>query len=236
MVIRDETEERRAENEQNEILEAERRKIARDLHDDVLQDLTDALYSMQLTRMKLSDRVTQVSELDKEMGSLRKAMKGLRSAVYNLRLGGVQQQTFMHLLTSVIELNRQRAPALQISLNVEEGFPAGLSGCAGVELVRILQEALVNVRRHSGAGRAEISLGVRGGSTGEEILAKVVDDGRGLDLDTSWGGIGLSAMGERAGALGGCLEVESEPGEGTSVTVRVPAETLVGTRSPTRKG
>lgn len=231
VVLRDETRERQAEDAQNELLKAERRKIAHDLHDDVLQDLIDALYSMQLARMKLTDRGERVGELDKEMGSLRNAIGGLRGTVHNLRLGGVQEQSFVRLLTSVVELSRQKAPGLQITLDVEEGFPAGLSGCAVVELVRILQEALVNARRHSGAGCVEIYLGVCDGPMGKEILAKIADDGRGLDPDTSWGGVGLSAMRERAGALGGSLELESEPAGGTSVTVRVPSEALTGTRT-----
>ncbi len=236
VVLRNETRERRAEDAQNELLKAERRKIAHDLHDDVLQDLIDALYSMQLTRMKLSDRGERVGELDKEIGSLRNAIGGLRGTVHNLRRGGVQEQPFMRLLTSIVELNRQKAPGLQITLDVEEGFPAGLSGSAGVELVRLLQEALVNARRHSGAGRVEIYLGVRDGLAGEEILAKVADDGRGLDLDTSWGGVGLSAMRERTDALGGRLELESEPAGGTSVTVRVPTEAFAGTRASAERG
>ena len=236
VVLRDATEERRTEDAQNELLKAERRKIARDLHDDVLQDLIDALYSMQLSRMKLNDRGEHVGELEKEIEILRNAIGGLRGAVYNLRRGGVQEQPFMRLLTSVVELNRQKAPGLQITLDVEEGFPAGLSGCEGLELVRILQEALVNARRHSGAGRVEITLGVCDGPAGEEIWAKVADDGRGLDPDTSWGGVGLSAMRERVGALGGRLEVESEPAEGTSVAVRVPNEALTETRASAEKG
>jgi signal transduction histidine kinase len=102
-------------------------------------------------------------------------------------------------------------------LVVEEGFDVGLSGKASVELLRVLQEALTNVRRHSGAG----SVGVRLRMENQEVLAEIVDDGRGFDPASVRAGVGLSAMRERIEGLGGKIEVRSEPGEGTKVTVRV---------------
>ena len=99
---------------------------------------------------------------------------------------------------------------------MDEGFPASRSGPAGVEVVRVVQEALANVRRHSGAGRAVVTLGTaeRRGPGG--------DRGRrqGFRAGTSYG-MGLTGMRERVLALGGELEVEGREGVGTRVLLRV---------------
>ena len=102
-------------------------------------------------------------------------------------------------------------------LKVKEGFPLGPMGEAGVELSRVIREALTNARRHSGAGRVTVTLGSEGG----DLVAEVSDDGRGFGPGAEPGG-GSKSMRERAAALGGELRIESEPGLGTTVRVRVP--------------
>ena len=87
-----------------------------------------------------------------------------------------------------------------------------------VELLRVLQEALTNARRHSRATSVEVSLRTEG----DAVLAGVTDDGRGFDSAPARPGVGLSAMRERVEALGGEIEVKSGPGEGTEVALRVP--------------
>ena len=84
-------------------------------------------------------------------------------------------------------------------------------------MLRILQEALTNARRHSGAKSVLVSLR----SEGNDLVAEVSDDGGGFRPHTT-PGVGLRSMQERAVSLGGTLEVESEPGKGTRVWVRVP--------------
>lgn len=226
VVVHDVTERKQAEVALSEVREAERRQIARDLHDEVLQDLMDALYSMQVTRLKrVGDEEIDLSEIDEQISDLRKATQGLREAITNLRRGGVQRQPFLHLLRSVVAATRQKAPGLEVALDVDATFAsvnsAAPSGDSGIELLRIVQEALVNARRHSGARHSWVSFRVEGGF----IRAEVVDDGRGFDVETAWGGVGLSSMQERALKLGGCMDIQSEPGKGTSVTIRIPDAT-----------
>jgi signal transduction histidine kinase len=84
--------------------------------------------------------------------------------------------------------------------------------------LRIIQEALVNVRRHSQARHVRVSLWEKRGF----LAAEVVDDGRGFDSDTAWNGVGLSAMQERVSEVGGDLDIQSVPGKGTKVLVRIP--------------
>jgi signal transduction histidine kinase len=83
--------------------------------------------------------------------------------------------------------------------------------------LRVLQEALTNARRHSGANSVLVSLR----SEGNDLVAELSDDGRGFEPETV-PGVGLRSMRERAIALGGTLEFESEPRNGTRVRLRVP--------------
>ena len=86
-----------------------------------------------------------------------------------------------------------------------------------MELLRIVQKAMTNARRHSGARRVGVTLWAEG----NDLVAEVSDDGRGFETETA-PGIGLRSMRERAAALGGKLEVQSEPGEGTRVRLWAP--------------
>jgi PAS domain S-box-containing protein len=193
----------------------ERRRIARDLHDIVLQDLAGALQSLRLTHLR-SRAAESNLDFEEELSALRRALSGLRSAIHDLR--HEKERPFLESVESLVELNRQATPERNIALVIEEGFPEELPGEGSVELLRVLQEALTNARRHSGARNVEVSLRTEG----DAVLAEVADDGRGFDTGSVRAGVGLSAMRERVEALDGRIEVKSRPGEGTRVEVRVP--------------
>jgi PAS domain S-box-containing protein len=213
-VQNDITERIRTEEILSEIRRAERRRIARDLHDVVLQDLSGALQSLRLTHLQAKRSGTNL-DLEEELGALGRASSGLRNAIYDLRRE--KERPFLESVESLVELSRQTLPGREVRLVVEEGFDADLSGKESVELLRILQEALANVRRHSAARHVEVGL-----RTDEKaILIEVSDDGRGFDPGSARAGVGLSAMRERAEGLGGKFEVRSRPGRGTEITVRV---------------
>jgi signal transduction histidine kinase len=221
----DVTERRRAEEALSETRQAERRRIARDLHDVVLQDLAGTLQSLRLTDLQ-GKRSGIELDLEEELEALRRATSGLRGAIYDLR--DEKERPFVKSVESLVGLNRQLTPEREIELMIEEGFPEELPGEASVELLRVLQEALTNARRHSAARNVEVSLR----RDNEAILIAVADDGRGFDTGSARAGIGLLAMRERVEALGGTIEVGSRPGEGTNVMVRVPLEG--GTPAPRR--
>jgi PAS domain S-box-containing protein len=210
----DVTERRRAEQALSETRRAERRRIARDLHDIVLQDLSGVLQSLRLTHLQ-AEHSGLALELEEELAALGRATSGLRSAIYDLRRE--KERPFLKSVESLVGLNRQATPEREIRLIVEEGFPVGLRANESVDVLRVLQEALTNARRHSGAGSVEVRLRMEN----QEVLAEVVDDGRGFDPLSVRAGVGLSAMRERIEGLGGKIEVRSRPGEGTTVTVRV---------------
>jgi PAS domain S-box-containing protein len=218
VVAHDVTERKRAEKALGEIREAERRRISRDLHDGVLQDLTYTLQSMQLERKIYGER--RVEE-GKQIEAIRRAVGGLRDAIYDLRLESVQQQTLARSIESLVEFNRQLVPEREVSFSVSEDFPRDLWGSAAAEVSRVAQEALVNVRRHSGANKAAVSLSVEG----DDLILEVSDDGKGFE-ESSLSGVGLSSMRERAEAIGGRMEIESGVGEGTRVTLRVSVASL----------
>jgi two-component system, NarL family, sensor histidine kinase UhpB len=220
--VEDITERKRAERALREIREAERRRIARELHDVVLQDLTYALQSLQVLRRMPSGEPGRGEETERQIEALKRAVGGLRDAIYELRHESAQEQTLARMLASIVEANRQMTPEREFELVVEEGFPASTSGRASLEVARVVQEALANVRRHSGARRARVTLR----TAGREALVEVEDDGRGLEPGEP-AGMGLTGMRERAQGLEGELEVEGEQGVGTRVRLRVPLAVLV---------
>ncbi len=202
----------KAEEEMREVREAERRRMARDLHDEALQDLVYALQTIRDTSAKSKAQELEV-ELQQEIDALERAVLGLRGAIYDLRLNEDRERTFVEMLGSLVELNRQSSPGREIELSVEEGFTPPLTRTRQVELLRIVQEALANVRRHSEARRVRVAVGASEG----RLQAEVSDDGRGFDPAETLTGVGIKGMRERARALGGDLKIRSEPGEGTKV-------------------
>jgi PAS domain S-box-containing protein len=218
-VQNDVTERVRAEEVLMEMRQAERRRIARDLHDIALQDLAGALQSLRLTQMRFEAQVSgQELDLAEELEALGRAASGLRSAIYDLR--HEKGRPFVESAESLVGLARRADIRRKVRLVVDKGFPEKLPGEVSVELLRVLQEALTNVRRHSGATQVEVRLRMEG----QEVVAEVADDGRGFDAESVRAGVGLSAMRERVEALGGNIEVKSRPGAGTRVEVRVPLE------------
>jgi PAS domain S-box-containing protein len=217
ILVRDITAIKKTEAALREMRQAERNRIARDLHDGVLQDLAYTVQSIEFARINAWG--TGLEEgLQEPLKAIRGAVQGLREAVYDLRLGEEQNQPFPWLLESLLTLHRRMAPEREISLEVEEGFPQEPLGERGTEILRITQEALTNARRHSGARR--IALKLR--TTGEDLQLEVTDDGCGFDQSSTRPGVGLKSMRERAAALSGSLEIESEPSSGTTVRISAP--------------
>ena len=215
--VLDITERKRTEEALREVREAERSRMARDLHDGALQDLTYALAEAQLARLlsevaELDDRLEQVAS------TLKRGPQRLREAVYDLNMQEDRDRPLSEALESLLEMYRPMNPGCAIRLDLEGGVPSASLGEKGVELLRVIQEALTNVRRHSGAESVFVSVRTER----NELVAEVEDDGRGFDTSTTRAGIGRRSMRERAVALGGELEVESEPGRGARVRVRVP--------------
>jgi PAS domain S-box-containing protein len=219
-VLVDITDRKRAEEELRTVREAERSRIARDLHDGVLQDLAAVVQGLEATRIEQKaqsgGREGDI-ELHQEIDTLRHAASKLRRAVYDLR--SEKAPPFLKAVESLVEVNLQWDPDCKVRLEVQDEFPREIPDDTGRELLRIVQEALINARRHSEARNVRVSLEAEGANS---IVAEVVDDGWGFDPALANGGVGIEGMRERASLLGGDMMLCSEPGKGTSVRVRVP--------------
>jgi signal transduction histidine kinase len=192
------------------VREAERGRLARDLHDGPLQDLSVVVQQLEARRIKAGAQ-DQDAGLGREVAALRRAVRGLREAIYDLRPG--EGAAFLEQVGSMVGHYRDLTPEREISLVVEDDFPQDLPDAVAFQLLRLVREALSNARQHSGAWRVCVTLG----TDEDELEVEVADDGEGFLAGATVGGMGLSTMRERAALLGGDLEVHSEPGEGTRV-------------------
>jgi PAS domain S-box-containing protein len=220
-IARDITERKRAEEALREAREAERNRIARDLHDDILQDIVYALQEIQIVQVISEDGGSP--GLEEATEALRRSVEGLRGAIFELRLRETLGRSFVSSLEALLDLNRRMARhSYELELVVEDGFPRELSEGASREILRIVQEALANVRRHAEAQCVRVRLW----RDGDLARVEVVDDGRGFDTGKPGVGVGQQSMRHRALELGGELEVESEPGRGTRVRFGAPISRL----------
>jgi PAS domain S-box-containing protein len=184
-----------------EVKDAERRRIARDLHDEALQTLSFAQVNADPA---LRPALTRVAEQ-------------LRAAIYDLRLGSDSDTSFAQLLAELVDLHRAMAPDADIELEIEESLPVGPLGANGSELLRILGEALHNARRHAGAR----TIRVRAYGSPHALVTEVSDDGRGFD-PAARRGTGIEGMRERSSLLNARLDIESTSIVGTRVRVELP--------------
>ena len=205
----------------------ERERIAREIHDSVAQVLgyvnTKAQAAEALLDAGEVERATaQVGQLGK---AAREAYADVREHILGLRATGDADRPFVETLRLYLE-SWQAQSGVQVTLVTEpEGsFDVSLPETGELQLLRIIQEALANVRKHAGAIRATVALKLGKGW----VEARISDDGQGFDPVASARGatprFGLTTMRERAEAVGGILTVETSTGEGTTVTVQLPTE------------
>lgn len=195
--------------------EEERAWVASEVHDDALQRIAIIRHELDLLWARRGEpgAETRRGEIARELEEL--AGK-LRSLAHRLHPALVEQLGLARALESLAsDVERSSEIAVHVETN---GAPTALAPATALALYRIAQEALHNVVKHSGAMEAEVSLALRP----EGLVLTVSDAGRGFDLTAPSAGIGLAAMRQRAGHLGGALTVQSRPGGGTVVTVVVP--------------
>src|ERR671911_522517 len=222
IVAHDVTERKRAERMLEEIREAERNRLARELHDSTLQDIVYALQEVQVMQVVSGDDLNPALEATAE--ALKRSIEGLRGAIFELRLKETLELSLVSSLESLVDLNRRMARGrYELELFVGDDFPARLSNKAGQELTRLVQEALTNVRRHAEANHVRVELGLDGGLA----YVEVTDDGCGFDPERATTGIGRQSMRHRALELGGEFSVESAQGEGTRARFSIPVTRLV---------
>jgi two-component system sensor histidine kinase UhpB len=192
--------------------EAERRRIAQELHDEVGQSMTAILLSLERAAddadEPLRGDLRQVQEITR--GSLDE----VRRLVRRLRPGVLEDLGLVSALTSLTGEFATHA-GLRVVRRFETGLPA-LDPQTELVLYRVAQEALTNAARHAEAGQVEVSLR----HTGEAMELAVADDGRGTGAARE--GAGVRGMRERALLIGATLDVTSQPQAGTTVRLTAP--------------
>ena len=191
----------------------ERSRIARDLHDRLGQYLT--YIALELERIN-SSRDTPSPELKELHGDVQGAISEFRDTLIELRAAVTPERPLAMVLNEVVERFRRRS-GLDVSLTApatELRLPALVEN----ELLRIAQEALANITKHADATEVRMAWTV---DSGRGVLV-VQDDGRGFDPAKGIRGTayGLVGMRERAASVGAHLEISSEPGQGTTITVQ----------------
>jgi signal transduction histidine kinase len=190
----------------------DRHRIARDLHDSVIQDLFAVGLGLQGLSAEVAD-LGVAETLDKAIDTLDEAVNRLRRYVFELRETSRPATGLDDRIQTLVARMGAVYPA-NVRLTLDEYE----SRDSDDELLLIVTEALSNALRHSHAENVEIRLG----REGDNLVLNVVDDGIGFETADSPAGMGLANMRTRAYGLGGTMEVESVPGQGTTVEVRFP--------------
>ncbi|MFQ5813347.1 MAG: GAF domain-containing protein [Anaerolineae bacterium] len=195
----------------------ERRRLARDLHDSVTQSLHSLVLSADTASHLLGQN--RPAALQDSLGRLgesaRQALKEMRLLLYELRLAPLEQLNLVEVLQIRLEAVEHRAGVeARLVVDGPADWPKAWEG----ELYCIAMEALNNALRHARA--TQVSVRLRGGQNSVEL--EVTDNGRGFDLQQRpAAGMGLHNMAERVQRLGGELVIDSAPGAGTRVRVRM---------------
>lgn len=211
---------------------AERERLSRDLHDTLAQTLAGLTMLAERSGhgvRRAAEAIRAVdpgahAQLEREGERLDRVVASARASLGEIR--GILAETApvadastsfeaaLHRLALRFRDETGIVPDVRLDLD-ERAVPRETE----VVLLRCVQEALANVRRHSGADRAEVHVLRHGG----DVVLRITDDGRGFDPDAVTGrGYGLPSLRERARTAGGRMELVASPGAGTSITVRLP--------------
>ncbi|KUN61076.1 HAMP domain-containing sensor histidine kinase [Streptomyces griseorubiginosus] len=192
--------------------EAERRRIAQELHDEVGQSMTAILLSLERAADEADEPLR--GELRQMQEITRGSLDEVRRLVRRLRPGVLEDLGLVSALTSLTGEFATHV-ALRVMRRFDTGLPA-LDQQTELVLYRVAQEALTNAARHAEADKVEVSLR----HSGETVVLTVVDDGRGTQAAPE--GAGMRGMRERALLVGATLDVTSQPRAGTEVRLTVP--------------
>jgi signal transduction histidine kinase len=199
-----------------EAQELERKRLARELHDETGQALTSILLGLKPLEVSADDdaRATAASLRELVVATL----QDVRRLAVELRPSALDDFGLAPAVERLVDGLREHS-GLTIDFEARLGAHR-LPPERETALYRVVQEALTNVVKHAGATRVGVVLTRRGDS----VAAVVEDDGRGFDPRTPRdGSLGIVGMRERAALVGGSLTVESRPGAGTTVAAQVPS-------------
>ncbi|MFO1319539.1 MAG: histidine kinase [Burkholderiales bacterium] len=202
-----------------QMLEEERRHIARELHDEMGQWLN----ALKIDAVSIRDRADLPAEVAGTAHSIVELTNHVYDVVRNLmrrlRPVALDELGLAPAVQYLVDQWRRRQPDVKCVFS-SEGLPESLGEVANITIYRLVQECLTNITKHAAARTVDIRL--ERPARGETVLASVRDDGRGMESDGARLGFGLLGMRERIEMQGGQFWVESEAGAGTVVKALVP--------------
>jgi signal transduction histidine kinase len=213
----------------------ERERIAREMHDSIAQVLgyvnTKAQAAQTLLENDQPERAA--AHLSQLSEAAREAYADVREGILGLRTSLGEDRGFIETLQDYLDRWQGQSDVGVELHRSPPGYDPGLAPMSEVQLLRIIQEALSNVRKHARARRAWVKL--RPAGAGVEVV--IEDDGVGFDPDglrrSDLPRFGMATMRERAEAVGGTFEITAVPDQGTRVSVHIPAEPKAAMRKET---
>ncbi|MGI9539500.1 MAG: ATP-binding protein [Miltoncostaeaceae bacterium] len=200
-----------------EAQELERRRIAEDIHDGPVQQLVGLGLLLDALAAEGDD---DPESTRKAATAARETVRGLREVIFDLHPMSLEELRFTAATRTVCERHAWRGFACELDL-----APADtLDDTQRTVAFRVVQEAITNAAKHANAQRLSVSAR----EEGADVVIEIVDDGAGFDSEIlsesriDEGHLGLAAMRERARLAGGSLDIETAPGEGTTVRLTVP--------------
>ena len=200
--------------------EAERRHLARELHDELGQELALLRMTMRSLESNLQAAGDDAAMLRDAIATVERLVAQVRSIAVELRPAQLDDLGLSAALKSMVRRAGEHA-RMQIDLVLPLDAPR-LPGRCETALFRIAQAALTNAVRHSDSREIHIELQL----SGDEAIVRVVDQGAGFDVNAVTDGLGVMIMRERAQALGGTVSIDSAPGQGTTIVARVPLKEM----------
>jgi signal transduction histidine kinase len=210
-----------SEKVEQERVQEERTRIARELHDTLEQELAGIGLQLDLAKARMQGEEGRAKEpVELALRMLRRCQGETRRSISNLRSTQLEGGDLAKAMRYLVDELKAGTP-IHLELEVV-GTPQKLPGLVEHNLLRLTQEALTNGLKHSGASRIEIKIRYET----LRILIEVKDDGRGFDPlgkeTEKEGHFGLQGMKERAAKLGATLKIESEPGKGVCISLELP--------------
>ena len=210
----EETERAQIELRRLEVLD-ERERIAKELHDGVIQSLFAVGMSLQGAAALTQDE-NMTTRIESAVDDIDRAIRDLRNYIFGLRPGILADRQLDQALRELVAEFEQRTSVVTV-VDVDPAIAAELASVAS-DVVQLAREVLSNVSRHAQATTCRVTLRLANGSA----MLEIDDDGRGFETSGAHDGLGLANLRERIDSLGGSLDIQSAVGSGTTVRVILP--------------
>jgi signal transduction histidine kinase len=200
--------------------DAERRRWARELHDETLQGL-GGLQVLLSSALRRGDPERSQQAMREAVEHIEREIENLRAIITELRPAALDELGLRTAIEALLDRHREQSGCVvesELTLPGPGPEEAGLGAETESTVYRLVQEALTNVAKHARAATVRVAVGESNG----ELLVEVRDDGVGFDTESATGGFGLAGMRERVSLAGGALDISSDE-QGTVIKASLPA-------------